>query len=136
MLQYRDSLEGIGPNEIRGFFVDWPNPPTPETHLRALARSDRIVLAIDMSTNHVVGFISAVTDETLSAYIPLLEVLPAYQGQGIGSALVTKMLALLNEIYMVDLTCDPDIAPFYARFGMKPATAMSLRHYDRQSGSG
>jgi predicted N-acetyltransferase YhbS len=64
-----------------------------------------------------------------------LEVLPAYQKQGIGSALVTRMLARLRHHYMIDLMCDPDLQPFYERFGMRPYTAMLYRNYDRQSGA-
>jgi predicted N-acetyltransferase YhbS len=71
----------------------------------------------------------------LSAYIPLLEVLPAYQGQGIGSELVRRMLAKLADLYMVDLLCDPGMQPFYERLGMRPTTGMLRRNYDRQAGA-
>lgn len=83
----------------------------------------------------VVGFITAITDHVLSAYIPLLEVLPSYQGQGIGLELVQRMLEKLNSIYMVDLLCDPDLQPFYARAGMQPASGMLVRNYHQQSGA-
>ena len=46
--------------------------------------------------------------------------LPAYQGQGIGQALMTRMLDRLGHLPNVDLLCDPDVVPFYERFGMKP----------------
>jgi hypothetical protein len=35
---------------------------------------------------------------------------------------------------MIDLLCDPDVQPFYGRLGMRPATGMLIRNYDRQSG--
>ena len=38
------------------------------------------------------GFITATSDGALSAAIRLLEVLEAYQGQGIGSELLRRML--------------------------------------------
>ena len=135
MIVYTDSLAGITPDHLRGgFFVGWPNPPTPESHLHLLAGSNQVFLACDDQTGQVVGFITAITDGVLAAYIPLLEVLPAYQGRGIGSELTRRMLATLRDLYMVDLLCDPDRQPFYARLGMRPATGMLLRHYDRQSG--
>jgi predicted N-acetyltransferase YhbS len=68
----------------------------------------------------VVGFITAISDGVLSAYIPLLEVLKPYQGQGIGGRLVQRMLDQLNGYYMIDLLCDPELESFYARFGMVP----------------
>ncbi len=82
----------------------------------------------------MVGFINAISDGVLSAYIPLLEVLPAYQGQGIGTELARRMLDKLRDLYMIDLLCDADLQPFYARLGMRPYTAMLFRNFDRQNG--
>jgi GNAT superfamily N-acetyltransferase len=121
-------------DQLHGFFAGWPNPPSPETQLDILRRSDAVVLAIDDETGNVVGFINALSDGVLNAFIPLLEVLPAYQGRGIGSELVRRMLALLGDLYAVDLLCDADVQPFYARLGMQPAQGMMLRRYERQSG--
>jgi len=126
-IRYTDSLDRIEPGHLQGFFVDWPHPPSPERHLRLLAGSDRILLAIDTATGQVVGFVTALTDGELSGFIPLLEVLPDYQGQGIGQALMTKMLERLAAFPNVDLRCDPDLVPFYERFGMISGAGMSLR---------
>lgn len=134
-IQYLQSIGGITAAQLTGgFFVGWPNPPSPETHLRLLAGSDHIVLAVDAQTGAVVGFITAITDGVLSAYIPLLEVLPGYQGRGIGQELVRRMLDQLRHLYMVDLLCDVELQPYYAKSGMRPATGMLLWNYDRQSG--
>jgi ribosomal protein S18 acetylase RimI-like enzyme len=129
-----DSVSGITPDQVHGFFVGWPNPPPPETHLKLLANSDYVVLAFDDDTSNVVGFITAISDGVLSAYIPFLEVLPAYQGRGIGQGLTRRMLEKLSELYMVDLLCNPELQPFYERFGMKVASGMMIRNYERQSG--
>ena len=117
-----------------GFFVDWPNPPSPAVHLRILQGSYLAWLAIDSETGKVVGFINAVSDGVLSAYIPLLEVLPQYQGQGIGSELVKRMINSLKHLYMVDVLCDRHLQKYYAKFGMHNATGALLRNYDRQNG--
>ena len=128
MIDYTDSLDGIEPRHLDGFFVGWPHPPSPETHLRLLAGSDHFVLAIDRETGQVVGFVTALTDGVLSGFIPLLEVLPAYQGRGVGRALMTRMLDRLRNLPNVGLLFDPDVVPFYERLGMKPAgRAMVLR---------
>jgi len=134
-IRYLESIDGITAAQLTGgFFVGWPDPPNPETHLRLLAGSDHIVLAVDSETNHVIGFITAITDGVLSAYIPLLEVLPAYQHRGIGQELMQKMLDRLRHLYMVDLLCDQELQPFYEQLGMQPAMGMLIRNYDRQSG--
>jgi ribosomal protein S18 acetylase RimI-like enzyme len=127
MIAYTDSLDGIEPKQLQGFFVGWPRPPSPETHLRLLAGSDYVVLALDTETQKVVGYITALTNGVLSGFIPQLEVLPAYQGQGIGRGLMEHMLTRLAHLPNVDLLCDPDVVPFYERFGMKGASGMVLR---------
>lgn len=134
MIRYQDTLEGITTDQLQGFFVGWPMPPSSATHLRLLQGSQHFILARNATLGTVVGFITAVSDGVLSAYIPHLEVLPAYQGQGIGSELVRQMLERLRQIYMVDLICDPELQPFYARLGMRPWTAMVVRNYERQAG--
>lgn len=135
MIRFTDSLGDTTPKQLEGFFVGWPNPPAPATHLLLLQRSAAVELAFDDSTGQVVGFINALSDGVLTAYIPLLEVLPAYQGQGIGHTLVERMLARLRDLYAVDLLCDPELQTFYAQAGMRPASGMLLRNYDRQSGA-
>lgn len=137
MIWYDDAATDVSAADLTGFFVGWPNPPSPETHLRLLRGSDVVVLARDGEPGRggrVVGFITAITDGVLAAYIPLLEVLPEYQEHGIGSELVRRMLDQLAAYYMVDLLCDADLQPFYERFGMHRATGMFARNYERQAG--
>jgi ribosomal protein S18 acetylase RimI-like enzyme len=134
-IHYTSATESITPDQLAGFFEGWPNPPTPETHLRLLEQSDEVILAVDGTSGEVVGFITAISDGVLAAYIPLLEVRPAYRGRGIGTALVRRMLHRLDDLYMVDLLCDPALQPFYAALGMRPATGMMVRNYEQQSGA-
>jgi len=135
-VHYTESLAGIDASQLAGgFFIGWPNPPSPETHLRLLQGSSHVVLAIDERTADVVGFATAISDGVLSAYIPLLEVLPEYQHQGIGQELMRRMIAALRSLYMIDLLCEPDLQPFYEQVGMRKADGMLIRNYDRQNGS-
>lgn len=136
MIVYTDTVAGIAPDALHGgFFLSWPNPPSAETHLRVVRASDHVILAVDDTNGTVVGFVTAISDGVLSAYIPLLEVRSAYRGQGIGTELMRRMLAKLRSLYMVDLTCDPAVQRFYARLGMRPSTGMMMRNHDRQSGT-
>ncbi|HVG33316.1 MAG TPA: GNAT family N-acetyltransferase [Pyrinomonadaceae bacterium] len=135
MIRYVDSIESVTVEDLRGFFVGWQNPPSPETHLALLRNSSVVVLAVDSETGNVVGFITAISDGVLSAYIPLLEVLPEYQKQGIGLELARRMLVKLKDLYMVDLLCDEELQSFYAKLGMKRAQGMFLRNYERQAGA-
>lgn len=134
MIHYTDSLAGITPDTLTGFFVGWPNPPAPETHLRILEGSYAIILAVDAASRRVVGFVNAVSDGVLAAYIPLLEVLPEYQKKGVGRELMRRIIEKLSGLYMIDLLCDADLQPFYAGLGMKPAEGMLVRNYQHQTG--
>ncbi len=135
MIRYLNTANGIRPDQLEGFFEGWPSPPTPEMHVAIMSGSYRVVLALDEDSDAVVGFITAVSDGVLAAYIPLLEILPSYRRRGIGRELVTRMQQELGELYMVDLVCDEAMEPFYVSLGMKPAHAMTVRRYDKQSGA-
>lgn len=132
MIAYSADPYSLAPDQLTGFFVGWPHPPSPETLRRLLQSSYRVSLAHD--GEQVVGFANAISDGVLSAYIPLLEVLPDYQGRGIGSELMRRLLAGLNHLYMVDVMCDDEVAPFYERLGLQRAGGLIRRNYARQSG--
>jgi ribosomal protein S18 acetylase RimI-like enzyme len=129
MIEYRDSIDGITPKMLHGFFVGWRAPHTPEIHLEILKNSSLIVLAFDLETDKVIGFITSITDSVQSAFIPLLEVLPDFQGRGVGSSLVKQMLKKLEHIPAIDLTCDPELQSFYEKLGMIPSSGMIIRNY-------
>lgn len=135
MIRYRTDTKSITPKRLEGFFVGWPSKPSAKTHLSLLQKSGRVVLAIDDKTGNVVGFITAVTDGVLSAYIPFLEVLPGYRGKGVGEKLIKKMFVLLKGLYMIDLTCDEGLCAYYEKFGMRKTHGMMRRDYKRQSGN-
>lgn len=77
---------------------------------------------------------NAISDLTLTAYIPLLEVLPPYKSQGIGKTLIQKIKLELKDFYMLDICCDEDVIPFYQKLGFKQGHSMSLRNYQMQVG--
>ena len=132
MTTYSADPHTLTPPQLGGFFVGWPDPPRPETLLKLLRSSYRAVIAQD--DERVVGFATAISDGVLSAYIPLLEVLPEYQGRRIGSEIMRRLLAELDYLYLVDVMCDDEVAPFYERLGLRRAGGLIRRNYARQSG--
>jgi ribosomal protein S18 acetylase RimI-like enzyme len=134
VITYAHSLEGITPEHLHGFFEGWPNPPSRETFLRLLRNSDEVILALDERSEQVVGFVTAITDHVLAAYIPFLEVIGTYRGQGIGKQLVAQMVDRLGDLYMIDLLCDEALQDFYERLGMQRSQGMMIRNYEHQSG--
>lgn len=126
-ISYTSSLDGITPGHLQGFFVGWEHPVSPEDHLTMLQGSSEALLAVDSDTGKVVGFINALSDGSQAGFIPCLEVLPEYQGQGIGTQLLRQMFARLEHLEAIDLVCSPPLQAFYEKFDMRPGTCMMYR---------
>ena len=125
MLSYATSVTDVTPADVCGFCEGWRNPLSPDELLAAMRGSAHVVLALD--GERVVGLITAISDGCHAAYIPLLEVLPAYRGRGVGTELVRRMLHALRDYDCVDLTCDPGLQPFYERCGLRRSVGMMAR---------
>lgn len=133
MIKYEIYSQELENTQIAdGFFENWPKYPNKADHRRILSNSYKSIVAID--GGKIIGFINIISDGVLSAYIPLLEVIPIYRGKGIGRRLVEMAIEETKNLYMIDLCCDRDLSPFYKRFGMFEATAMIARNYGAQSG--
>ena len=126
MIRFGEEPGTLCAAQLVGFFVGWPEPPSPQQLLDVLRGSYRCVYAMD--GGHVVGFAHAISDGVLTGYVPWLEVLPSHQGAGTGSALLTRLLGRLGHLYSVDTVCDPELRRFYERFAMRPLQGMGLRN--------
>ena len=130
-IAYTSNISKLTPQNLEGgFFVGWKKRVSPAEHLGILINSYKTWVAIDETTGNVVGFINAISDGVLSAYIPLLEVLPSYQRRGIGKELIRRMIDDLSQFYMVDVICDENVQPFYESFGMFRHKSMILRNHE------
>jgi ribosomal protein S18 acetylase RimI-like enzyme len=127
---YTDKIELVSASQLEGFFVGWPTHPDPQTHLGILQASYAVWLALD--GDKCVGFANALSDGIFYAHIPLLEVLPAYQGKGIGKGLMTRMLESLSHMYAIDVVCDEVVAPFYDKLGFSRCVGMVRRNRENQ----
>jgi ribosomal protein S18 acetylase RimI-like enzyme len=134
VIRFTDDPGQLTAEQLHGFFVGWPASPTPEQHLAVLLGSHRVQLAL--ADHRVVGFVNAISDGLLTAFIPWLEVLPEYQGQGIGTELMRRILASLGNLYSIDLTCDPELRPYYERLGLRPLHGMGIRNATALSNAG
>lgn len=132
-IRYQTDLHQIEPAQLSGFFEGWPSPPDAPTLRRILEGSARFVLAV-APNGEVVGFVNAISDGVLCAYIPLLEVKAQWRGQGVATHLMQRLRDALGDLYMIDTSCDDGLVPFYERLGMQRGNAMVLRNYARQNG--
>jgi GNAT superfamily N-acetyltransferase len=135
MVSYSESTVDLSERDLRGgFFEGWAAPPDPDQHLRLLVNSAHVVVARDDS-GAVIGFVNALSDGVLSAYVPLLEVLPAHRGKGVGTELVRRLMGTLVDLYMVDVMCDAEIQPFYERLGFVASSGAIRRNYKWRIGT-
>ena len=133
MIRYSTDVDALDVTHLGyPFFIGWPDPPDAGAHLRILRGARHAVVALDGEA--VVGFVTALGDGVLSAFIPLLEVTPSHHGRGIGSELVRRVLDEIGPLYAVDAVCDPDLVAFYERLGFRAAGAVARRDYGLQAG--
>ena len=131
-VEYTADIAWLTPDRLRGgFFEGWAAPWTPERHLAHLRGAEAVELAVDPATGDVVGFVSSIGDGGNVAFVPLLEVLPAWRGRGIGRELMSRLLARLGDRYAIDLACDEHLVPFYEGLGGTPGRAMLWRNRAR-----
>lgn len=126
-------VEGVEARDLDAFFVGWPSSPSLDRRLAILQGADEVLVARS-EAGEVIGFITALTDGVFAASIPLLEALPDWQGEGVGSALVVAMLERLKTCYMIDLSCDDGVVPFYSRLGGSRLNSMAWRTYEKLAG--
>ena len=85
--------------------VGWTNYTNqPQMLEQALSHSLAIYLALDGDA--VVGLVRLVGDGFSSIFVQDLIVLPSYQRQGIGSALMKEVLGDFKDVYQVQLVTD------------------------------
>ncbi len=93
--------------------------------LKSLEASCKVWFAFDNGEG--IGFVSAVSDRVHCAFVTYLEVLPDYQGQGIGSELMQKLEESLSHLYAIVLQCGNNVIPFYKKLGYMQGNAMYKR---------
>lgn len=71
--------------------------------------------------DQLIGFVDTVSNGVTDAYIQDLMVDPVYQGQGIGTELMNRIITRLkeNNIYMISVVYDAELLNFYQRFGFR-----------------
>lgn len=129
MTEYKYDITGLTEEDLAEFFEGWQKKPSPSKRFNILKNSDYVIFACER--NRVIGFINAVTDKTLSAYIPLPEVLPEYRQKGIVSGLVKRILEQLKDYYMIDTCCDTTLTSYYKKLGFTEVTGMIIRNFSK-----
>jgi GNAT superfamily N-acetyltransferase len=111
----------IPPEDARRLFQQtaWARTRTPEGIQAMLDRS--VCLGV-WEGERLVGFGRAVTDDLYRAFIEDVIVDEARRGQGIGGAIMARLLERLDHVEEIVLSCEDHLVSYYERFGFRRAT--------------
>jgi ribosomal protein S18 acetylase RimI-like enzyme len=126
MIEYK--INGsIIQDEFDCFFQNWKSPPSSEIKSRLLEGSDLIITARE--NGKLVGFLTAINDGVMHAFITLVEVIESHQGQGVGRHLMKLTISHFKRFYDIVLITDPDKGEFYKKFGFNEIYGMHIRNF-------
>lgn len=105
--------------------VYWDLDTDPEVLRRAMLNATRVTAA--WHRGRMVGIIRSMDDDCWSANIDCLVVHSEYQGRGVGSSLIRRMLDRTGHIMNISLSPnDPHNNTFYFKFGFQLVEGSSL----------
>ena len=119
-ITYRETRD-IGVDQIVRLYRKngWSAADKPQQLRAALIDSHALVSGWDGDT--LVGIGNAISDGHLVVYYPHLLVLPDYQGQGIGRAIMERLKSKYEGFHQHMLVADRDAVGFYKRCGFQRA---------------
>lgn len=81
--------------------------------------------------DRLIGYVDCVSNGVTDAYIQDLMVHPDYQGKGLGTDLMNRMIAYLKErhIYIISVVFDEELKPFYEKFGFYTMLSGQMETY-------
>ncbi|HEY3563281.1 MAG TPA: GNAT family N-acetyltransferase [Kribbella sp.] len=108
----------------------WMSDRTTGDVERLLANSDLVVAVLDR--DNLVGFTRVLTDFTYVALLLDVIVAQSHRGSGIGAVLLDAVVGhpALAGVRSLELACQPELIPFYRRWGFTDEVANS-RHMRR-----
>lgn len=111
----------IGADQVLELFAAawWTAGRTAADVTGLLAGSDIVVAAVDRRSGRLVGFARVLTDDVCVAVVLDVIVAPDRRGSGLGALLMDAVVGhpRLAGVGSVELVCQPDLMPFYRRWG-------------------
>lgn len=126
MIEYKIN-DSVTQDELDSYFQNWKSPPSSKIKGRLIAGSDLIITAREKGK--LLGFLTAISDGTMHAFITLVEVLQLHQGKGIGKHLVNLAISYFKGYYDIVLITDPDKGAFYKKLGFDEIYGMHIRDF-------
>jgi len=98
---------------------EWSSAEKPDALHKALLASHSLITAWDGSK--LVGLGNAISDGHLVVYYPHMLVCPEYQGRGIGTELMRRLMARYQGFHQHMLVADGRALEFYRKCGFERA---------------
>jgi GNAT superfamily N-acetyltransferase len=105
----------------------WTDGRTVGDVTRMLAASDVVVALIHQQSGRLVGFARVITDEVYVAVVLDVIVAPGARRSGLGAILMDAIVGhpRLAAVSSIELVCQPDLMPFYRRWGFTEQVSRS-----------
>ena len=98
---------------------NWSSVKQPELLFKAINNSHNFVTA--RQNDKLVGLGNSISDGYLVVYFPHLLIHPEFQGKGVGTMIMNKLLKQYTNFHMKILTADIDAVSFYKKIGFEKA---------------
>jgi predicted N-acetyltransferase YhbS len=129
MDRVREGVDADHLDALMSLFANewWTSRRTIADVQRMIAGSDLVFSAVDDSSGALIGFARVLTDWVYLASV--LDVVVALEARErrVGSALMESVVThpRLQDVRSVELVCQPDLIPFYRRFGFTDTVGQS-----------
>jgi GNAT superfamily N-acetyltransferase len=119
----------IPPKSVRELYehVGWSRPTT-DHDLAEVLKQGPAVAAWD--GERLVGFVRALSDGHLAAYVEDVMVHVGCRGSGVGEKILSRLLEEVGNAANVSLFCEPPVAPFYEKVGFQRTSYVLMQHDD------
>jgi ribosomal protein S18 acetylase RimI-like enzyme len=116
----------IPPRSVRELYehVSWSRPAN-EEELREVLEAGPAVGAWD--GERLVGFVRALSDGHLAAYIEDVMVHQDYRRGGVGDRLMSRLLGEIKQSANVSLSCERPVVRFYERHGFRATSYVLMQ---------
>jgi GNAT superfamily N-acetyltransferase len=122
-------VEAVHIPQLMDLFASaWWATQRTETEARGiLAGSDIVVTVVHRPTGRLVGFARVLTDRTYLAVILDVIVASDVRGSGIATLIMDAVLRhpWVADVKSIELVCQPDLVPFYQRWGFSDQVGQS-----------